>query len=207
MTSLTEKLRRDLAWFKIVDKRPCLPKGGPIIILLRAFWKSIFSDPIRAVLLYRLSNAAWTSGHKIIAYYFLRRLRKRFCSAISPAANIGAGLRLPHPVGVVIGAGVELGQMVTVNQHVTLGGNMGNKDESGNAFPRVGNWCWIAAGAVVVGPVAVGEDVIIGANAVVTRDVQDHTVVGGVPAKLIREKSPDLQYFGYRQGDRSGILQ
>jgi serine acetyltransferase len=85
-------------------------------------------------------------------------------------AEIGAGLLLPHPIGVIIGQGVVIGENCTVQQHVTLGGNYGRVID-GREMPMVGHDVAISGGAVVAGPIVVGDHAIIGANVVVTRDV------------------------------------
>lgn len=197
MSGFIEKVRKDLAWFNVVNRRPVLPLGGTRRILLRALKKACMNESFYAVFLYRLSYSAKKRGHRFWSWYFAQKQKKRFGNNISSTAAIEGGFRLPHPYGVTIGAGASIGTMVTIGQHVTLGGNMGKRDEEGRLYPAVGNWCWIAAGAVLAGPISIGEDVIVGANAVVVKDVQKHSVVGGVPAKRIREKPDDQKYFGY----------
>jgi len=76
--------------------------------------------------------------------------------------------------------------MVTIQQNVTVGANFGKADEQGRTFPRIGDMTTICAGAVVTGPVQIGEFCCVGANAVVVEPVPDGTLVGGVPAKIIR---------------------
>ncbi len=137
-------------------------------------------------MLYRLAHRAHLKGHRIRAGLWYR-CAYLWCGAeISPGAKIGGGLRLPHPQGVVIGGEVEIGVMVTIGQHATLGGNLGKRDESGRIYPRIGDRCLIFAGAVVAGPIDVGHDTIIGANSVITKSVPSHVVVGGVPGKVLR---------------------
>jgi serine O-acetyltransferase len=87
-----------------------------------------------------------------------------------------------------------MGNYVTVGQHATLGGNFGRRDETGRMYPRIGDRCWICTGAVVAGPITVGKYVLVGANAVVVRDVPDYAVVGGVPAKILRIETPESSW-------------
>jgi serine O-acetyltransferase len=150
--------------------------------------------PFRAVLLCRLANRAWERKHRWLAVLLARRLSRCFGSDISYTARIGGGLRLPHPWGVVIGAGVEVGQYAVIGQHVTLGGNFGRRDDTGRMYPRIGDRCCICPGAVVAGPITVGKYVVIGANAVVIHDVPDYAIVGGIPAKVIRIDPPESNW-------------
>jgi serine O-acetyltransferase len=98
----------------------------------------------------------------------------------------GSGLLLPHPQGIVVGTGAEVGEDCTILQHVTIGERYGDGSEDPRAYPRVGDRVTIGAGAVVLGGITVGHDAVIGANAVVVRDVATGDVVGGVPARSIR---------------------
>jgi len=186
MGELLNMLREDLAWFHIVDRKPVVtPKGWPRVCV-RAWLNRGF----RAVLLYRLAHKARRGGHRIVARLLSDWMFRSCGAVISPTARIDGGLLLPHPQGVIIGSEVQIGKMVCIGQHTTLGGNFGKTDAEGRWFPRVGDWCWICAGAVVAGPVTVGEHAIVGANSVAVRDVPPYAVVGGVPAKVIQLKGP-----------------
>ena len=91
--------------------------------------------------------------------------------------NIGAGFRMPHLNGIFIHNNAILGDDCTVFHQVTIGANE-HKIEYGKA-PRMGNRVYIGAGAKVIGDIVIGDDVRIGANAVVTKDVPcGMTVVG-----------------------------
>lgn len=102
---------------------------------------------------------------------------------LSPYSELGNNLQFPHPIGIVIGQGVVVGNDVKIWQNVTLGshGRPGQRLE----YPVIGHSTHIYAGAVIVGGLNVGEGARIGANSVVTRDVPPHSTVGGVPAKLL----------------------
>jgi serine O-acetyltransferase len=81
---------------------------------------------------------------------------------------------LPHPFGIVVAAGSEIGDDVVIGHQVTLGNRNGIL-----AAPKIGNRVYIGAGAKLLGPVSIGDDAIVGANAVVTKDVPaGATVVG-----------------------------
>jgi serine O-acetyltransferase len=90
----------------------------------------------------------------------------------------------PHPYGIVISSMATLGEDVVIGQQVTIGNRNGSI-----AAPKIGNRVYIAAGAKVIGDVIVGDDSIIGANAVVTKDVPPNVVVVG--ANRIMQKKSD----------------
>jgi serine O-acetyltransferase len=98
--------------------------------------------------------------------------------SISTDAEIGPGFYIVHFGGVFVGPGVVAGSNLSISQGVTIGVEKG-------ASPRLGEWVYLAPGAKVFGPVTMGDLSAAGANAVVTRDVEPHVTVGGVPAKPI----------------------
>lgn len=92
--------------------------------------------------------------------------------------DIGGGLRIQHGFATIITA-EKIGKNAKIFQQVTIGYN-------GDVRPTIGDNVEICCGAKVLGGVHVGNNVIIGANAVVVKDVPDNCVVGGVPAKIIK---------------------
>jgi serine acetyltransferase len=81
---------------------------------------------------------------------------------------------LPHPFGIVVSSGVELGEDVVIGHQVTIGNRGGVM-----SAPKIGHRVYIGAGAKILGPVTIGDDAVVGANAVVTKDVPaGATVVG-----------------------------
>lgn len=79
-------------------------------------------------------------------------------------------------------AGVKIGRNCVVMQQVTIGSSRGGRR---SGYPILGNNVVVCCGAKIIGKVNIGNNVIIGANAVVVNDVPDNAVVGGVPAKVI----------------------
>ncbi|MBI4343196.1 MAG: serine O-acetyltransferase [Candidatus Omnitrophica bacterium] len=110
---------------------------------------------------------------------------------IHPRATIGRGLFIDHGTGVVIGETAALGDNVTLFQGVTLGGT---GKEKGKRHPTLGNNVVVGAGAKVLGNIRIGDNSIIGANAVVVRDVPDHSTVVGVPGRIAKIK--DKHFHG-----------
>lgn len=95
---------------------------------------------------------------------------------------MGAGLHFSHPTSVVIGDRLVLGKRCRLYQQVTLAGAPKGDD----AFPRLGDDVTVYPGAKVIGEGRVGNNVIIGANAVVNRSFGDNVVLAGVPARVIK---------------------
>ena len=93
--------------------------------------------------------------------------------------NIGGGLVFPHFSCIIINGGATIGENCTILQGVTIWENE-NWD-----VPKIGNNCVLAAGSKVIGNVTIGNNVLVGAGAVVTRDIPDNAIVVGVPAKVI----------------------
>jgi serine O-acetyltransferase len=142
-----------------------------------------------ALMVYRFGHARFVIKNKIIrapwtiAYVILHKLVEILCGiTIGSTATIGRRLSIEHHGCIVIHGASSIGDDCLIRHGVTLG-NTGFDDPFG--APRIGDRVQIGAGAKILGRVTVGNDVIIGANAVVTRDVPDHTVVGGVPARTL----------------------
>jgi serine O-acetyltransferase len=99
---------------------------------------------------------------------------------ILPGAVIGEGLRIDHPVGIVIGAGAKIGSGCILLQNVTIGTRYIDSKDYDNQFPVIGNNVTISAGAVILGGVVVGNNSTVGANSVVLADIQEDSTVTGV---------------------------
>ncbi|HKU38048.1 MAG TPA: serine acetyltransferase [Polyangiales bacterium] len=90
--------------------------------------------------------------------------------------QLGLGLLLPHPIGIVIHPEARIGINCCIFQHVTIGTRVDG------AVPRIGNCVEIGVGAMILGDVSVGDGAVIGAGAIVIRDVPAHHVAVGSPA-------------------------
>jgi serine O-acetyltransferase len=102
--------------------------------------------------------------------------------------RVGPGLFIDHGTGVVIGETARVGTDVTIYHGVTLGGT--GRDR-GKRHPTIGDRVTIGAGAKVLGPITIGQDSRIGANAVLVRPVPPGSVVVGIPAQLVHPRSWD----------------
>jgi serine O-acetyltransferase len=130
-----------------------------------------------AVVLYRLGSASLRAGLYPLArlLYYLNVIL--FGADLHPRARIGPGLAIPHPVGLGIGAGARIGRNALILKGVTLG--TAGFDEPGvpDGFPTVGDNCRLMDGAKLFGPIEVGANAQIGANALVVRSVPAGAVV------------------------------
>jgi serine O-acetyltransferase len=119
-----------------------------------------------------------------VAPRFLANLTKVVTGVeIHPAAKVGRALFIDHGAGVVIGETAEVGDDVTLYQGVTLGGTGFGR---GKRHPTVGSQVVVGSGAKLLGPIAVGNCVKIGANSVVIHDVPDNATVVGNPGHPVR---------------------
>jgi len=106
--------------------------------------------------------------------------------------RIGQGLVMRHPQGIVVGHGAVVGEDCTILQGVTLGQRHLDGSDPEDGYPTLGARVVVGAGAAILGTVIVGDDAIIGANAVVLQDVDSHDVVVGVPARSARPERKAL---------------
>jgi len=121
-------------------------------------------------------------------FYFLARFVSqvsRFFTGIEihPGAKIGKNLFIDHGMGIVIGETAEVGDNCTLYHQVTLGGT--GKDK-GKRHPTLGNNVLVSTGAKVLGPINIGNNSKIGANAVVLKSVPDNSTAVGIPAKVVK---------------------
>ena len=131
-------------------------------------------------------NSAYLKKHYFLARYICEKAKRKTGIEIHPGATIGRGLFIDHGMGVVIGETAEVGDDVTLYHGVTLGGT--GKDK-GKRHPTLGNNVVVGAGAKILGPILIGNDAKVGANAVVVKNVPDGATAVGIPAKNIVRKA------------------
>ena len=139
--------------------------------------------------LYRFENWLYTHHLKILAYIVKMFIRVVFGAVIPPSVSIGEGTFITyHGLGVVMHKKVVIGKNCCVRQHVTIAGGRGG-------VPTIGDNVEINTGAVIVGPVHIGNYVRIGANAVVIQDIPDNCTAVGIPAKVVKVYEPEKNTF------------
>jgi serine O-acetyltransferase len=148
----------------------------------------IFAYPgVHAIWGHRISHWLWNRGARVVARVFAELTRILTGVEIHPGAILGAGLFIDHATGVVIGETAEVGDDVTIYHGVTLGGTGA---DTGKRHPTIGDRVIIGAGAKILGPIKIGDDSRIGANAVVVKEVPSSSVVVGVPGQIVSRQQP-----------------
>ena len=118
----------------------------------------------------------------LLSRFILRQMMFRYGMEIPFNTKIGYGFYIGHFSGIIVNANTIIGNNVNISQGVTMGrANRGPM----KGFAIIGNNVYIGPGAKIVGGVKIGDNVAIGANAVVTKDIPDNAVVAGVPARVI----------------------
>lgn len=152
-------------------------------------------------------HAIWS--HRIAHFFYRRRWFtvariisqvSRFFTGIEihPGARIGNRLFIDHGMGVVIGETCEIGDDVVIYQGVTLGGS---GKEKGKRHPTIGNNAVIGSGAKVLGSFKVGDQVNIGANSVVLKEIPPGSTVVGIPGKVVRLDGKRLDRLSHQLPD------
>jgi serine O-acetyltransferase len=149
----------------------------------RGFLEVLLCYPgLHAVWDYRLNHCLWRLGLKTLARWFAHISRFSTGIEIHPGARIGRRLFIDHGMGVVIGETAEIGDDVLIYQGVVLGGV---SHEKAKRHPTIGNKVVVGAGAILLGPIKVGDSARVGAGSVVIGDVPPDATVVGVPGKVI----------------------
>ena len=136
---------------------------------------------VHAVWAYRLAHMLFKKNFKLLARIVSSISRSYTGVDIHPGARLGRRLFIDHANGVVIGETTKIGTDCVLFHQVTLGGGSVSK---GNRHPTLGDRVMVGAGAKVLGPIHVGSDARIAANAVVVRDVPAGCSAIGVPARV-----------------------
>ncbi len=160
-----------------------------------------------AIVFHRLAHPLWNRGWRVLARWISQVGRFMTGIEIHPGALIGRGFFIDHGMGVVVGETSVIGDNVTLYHGVTLGGVAPSVDSDSQRdqkrHPTLGDNVIVGSGAQVLGPITVGHGARVGANAVVTKDVECCVTVVGIPArevsKVVAEES--FEPYGTPMGD------
>ena len=160
---------------------------------------------VKAVFFHKIANFFSVAKFDLIAR--INSQFSRFLTGIEihPKAKIGKNLFIDHGMGVVIGETSEIGDNVTIYHMATLGGISpsinSNEQREVKRHPTLMDNVVVGSGAQVLGPVVVGKNAKIGANAVVTKDVPEKAVMVGIPAKNVGIASDEFKPYGISNGN------
>ena len=155
---------------------------------------------VKAIFFHRIANFFSVANLDLIARLISQFSRFLTGIEIHPKAKIGKNLFIDHGMGVVIGETSEVGNNVTIYHNVTLGGispsiNSDNQRDI-KRHPTLLDDVVVGSGAQILGPVIIGKNSKIGANAVVTKDVPENAVMVGIPAKNVGTSTEDFKPYG-----------
>ena len=154
---------------------------------------------VKALFFHRIANFFSKAKFDLIARLISQLSRFFTGIEIHPKAEIGKNFFIDHGMGVVIGETSEIGDNVTIYHAATLGGISPSIKSDEQRYvkrhPTLKNNVVVGSGAQILGPITVGENAKVGANAVVTKDVPDNAVMVGIPAKNVGTVSPTDKTF------------
>ena len=154
---------------------------------------------VKAVFFHRIANFFSVAKFDLIARIISQFSRFLTGIEIHPKAKIGENLFIDHGMGVVIGETSEIGNNVTIYHMVTLGGVSpsieSNQQRNVKRHPTLMDNVVVGSGAQILGPVVVGKNAKVGANAVVTKDVPENAVMVGIPAKNVGTATEEFKPY------------
>lgn len=146
----------------------------------------------QALMVYRVSHALWRGGWRLLGRWVSQFGRLVTGIEIHPGAMIGERFFIDHGMGVVVGETSEIGNNVTLYHGVTLGGVAPSVDSASQRntkrHPTLCDGVIVGSGAQILGPITVGANARIGANAVVTKDVPECATVVGIPGRVVQPR-------------------
>ena len=154
---------------------------------------------VKAIFFHRIANFFAIAKFDLIARIISQLSRFFTGIEIHPKAKIGKNLFIDHGMGVVIGETSDIGNNVTIYHNVTLGGIAPsiNSDDQRNTkrHPTLQDNVVVGSGAQILGPVVIGKNSLIGANAVVTKDVPEKSIMVGIPAKRVGDATKGFKPY------------
>ena len=162
------------------------------------FQAFLLSSGLHAIIAYRVCHWLWRKNWRLTARFLSQIARFITGIEIHPAARVGKGFFIDHGMGVVIGETSEIGDNVTLYHGVTLGGTTvfdAKGKQVSKRHPTLKSNIVVGAGAKILGPVTIGNNVKIGANAVILKDVSDNQTVVGVPGHVVDKSKAKPEIF------------
>ena len=156
---------------------------------------------VQAVIIYRLTHLLWRYKLYWLARFISTLARLITGIEIHPGAVIGRRFFIDHGMGVVIGETSEIGDDCMIYHGVTLGGTSWDKEKR---HPTLMDGVIIGAGAKILGPITLGKNVRVGSNSVVVRSIDDNETVVGIPGRVVRKKSSEIDTFDSYAASSSG---
>ena len=161
---------------------------------------------IKAVFFHKIANFFYLAKFDLFARIISQLSRFLTGIEIHPGAKIGKNLFIDHGMGVVIGETSEIGNNVTIYHMATLGGIApsinSNEQRQVKRHPTLGDCVVVGSGAQILGPVIIGANAKIGANAVVTKDVPENAVMVGIPAKNVGTATEEFKPYAVEEVDK-----
>ena len=161
----------------------------------------------KAVFMHKIANFFAVAKFDLMARIVSQFSRFMTGIEIHPKAKIGKNLFIDHGMGVVIGETSDIGDNVTIYHNVTLGGispsiNSENQRET-KRHPTLHDHVVVGSGAQVLGPIVVGKNAKIGANAVVTKNVPENGVMVGIPARNVGTATEEFKPYGISDEEKN----
>ena len=161
---------------------------------------------VKAVFFHRIANFFQLAKFYLVARMISQLSRFFTGIEIHPGAKIGKNLFIDHGMGVVIGETSEIGNNVTIYHMATLGGIApsinSNDQRQVKRHPTLNDCVVVGSGAQILGPVVIGVNAKIGANAVVTKDVSENAVMVGIPAKNVGTATDKFKPYAVEEVDK-----
>ncbi|RLA46748.1 MAG: serine O-acetyltransferase [Gammaproteobacteria bacterium] len=148
----------------------------------------LYYKGFHALAAYRVAHWLWQHQRQSLALVLQNRISVVFGVDIHPAAKIGKGILFDHATSLVIGETAVVEDCVSILQSVTLGGT---GKETEDRHPKVRRGVLIGPGATILGNIEIGEGSKVTAASVVLKDVPPHSIVAGVPGKVVGTTSND----------------
>ena len=161
---------------------------------------------VKAIFFHKIANFFAIAKFDLVARIISQLSRFLTGIEIHPKAKIGKNLFIDHGMGVVIGETSEIGDNVTIYHMVTLGGiapsiNSDSQREI-KRHPTLMDNVVVGSGAQILGPVIIGKNAKVGANAVVTKNVPDNAVMIGIPAKNVGTTSGEFKPYAVTEDSK-----